>query len=352
VHFKLSLTISGLSLHPGGVDSLHLTLDKAHPVTVTLSGPTEREMADRSEQILCDATTEFDPNNTITGAFSKLAEDRLPDGHPPAEEWPKQLDYVDSEGSISPNYVVPMWLMPSAFQDFASQLRSELHAAAEAALGVLRWRSRSLGPPQPFSSRGLSWSFDGKGWHRMPSTGTVDVISSDLLELTREAATELQTLLDGNRLEPLGHVLFREAWSQRRSNRRSSLLLGITALEIGIKEYIAACVPDAEWLAMNSPTPPVVNMLTEYLPTLTAPGDGAALQPFEDETVEALKVGVGVRNRLAHRGADVTAKRLLPTLRAVRNVLWALDVALGYGWAEGHMFPSLEKDVSQGYRRI
>jgi hypothetical protein len=138
VYFKLSLTISGLSLHPDGVDSLDLALGKAHPVTVTLAGPTEGEMADRPEQVLCDATTEFDPNNNITEAFARLAENRLPDGHPPAEEWPKQLDYVDSEGNISPNYVVPMWLMPPAFQGFAGQLRSELHAAAEAVLGVLR----------------------------------------------------------------------------------------------------------------------------------------------------------------------------------------------------------------------
>jgi hypothetical protein len=186
----------------------------------------------------------------------------------------------------------------------------------------------------------------------MPSTFTVEVTSSDRIELMSEAATELQALVDGGQLEPLGHVLFREAWSQRGSNRRGSLLLGITALEIGIKEYIAACIPDAEWLAMNAPTPPVVKMLRDYLPGLRPLGEGSALQPFDDEILETLRVAVEIRNRLAHRGADVTANRLLPALRAVRNVLWTLDVALGYGWAQAHIFPSLQEDVSQGYRRI
>lgn len=166
MHFKLSLTISGVSLDPDGVDPLVLTFDKAHRISVTLAGPREMETARPAEQMLCEATTAFNPNPAIIEAFARLAEDRLPDGHLPTEEWPKQLDYISSEGGIRPNYVVPMWLMPPAFQSFASQLRSELHAAAEAALGVLRWRGRSLGPPQPFSSRGLTWSFDAEAWNR------------------------------------------------------------------------------------------------------------------------------------------------------------------------------------------
>jgi hypothetical protein len=352
VYFKLSLTISGLSLHPDGVDSLEFHLDRAHPVTVTLAAADEEEDAGHGEQIPCEARTEFEPGEKITGAFESLAEDRLPDGHPPVEEFPSIVRHVEPDGRINPGHVVSMGLMPEGFQTFAGQLNSELHGAAEAVLGVLRWRTRTLGPPQPFSGRGLRWSFDGQAWHWMPSTAGGRIHAADRLELTPAAVAELDALLEAGRAEPLGHVLLREAWSQRHSNRRSSMLLGTTALEIGVKEYIAACVPDAEWLALEAPSPPVVRMLTEYLPKLKAPEEGPGVGQFDQETLEALKVAIRIRNELAHQGVEVGDERLQRTLRRIRNVLWALDVALGHEWAEGHTLASLEQDPSVGYRRI
>jgi hypothetical protein len=321
-------------------------------VKVVLSAPAQDELADRPEQILSEASTGFEPNAKVLAAFNRLTEDRLPDGHLARKDWPKELDYVDAEGNISPCHAVPAWLMPEGFRDFGEQLGAELHAASEAALGVLRWRGRSLGSPRPFSTRGMRWSTDGEKWRLMPATTSVEIISGDRLEITEETAGELQELLDAGRGEPLGHVIFREAWSQRSSNRRGSLLLVIAALEIGVKEYIAACVPDAEWLAMNAPTPPIIEILTEYLPSLEPPGSTGPVGNFDAETVKAIRTAINVRNELAHRGAEVGAERLMRTLRAVRNVLWNLDGALGQPWAEAHKFPSLQENVSQGYRRV
>jgi hypothetical protein len=351
VHFKLSLTAHGLSLHPHGVDSLEFRLARTHLVTVTLATPGEEDAAP-GEQVICEARTDFEPNPRILAAFDRLAEDRLPDGHPPVEEFPSIVRHVELDGRISHGHTVSMGLMPEQFQTFAAQLHSELHEAAEAVLGVVRWRSRSLGPPQPFSGRGLQWSADDKSWDWMPSSAEARISVADRVELAPGAVAELKVLLDAGRREPLGHVLFREAWSQRYSNRRSSLLLGVTALEIGIKEYIAACVPDAEWLALESPSPPVVRMLTEYLPKLKAPEEGPGLGELDKDTLDALKAAVQVRNRLAHRGVEVESDRLLRTLRAIRNVLWSLDVALGQLWAESYLLSSLDDDPSQGYRRI
>lgn len=92
-------------------------------------------------------------------------------------------------------------------------------------------------------------------------------------------------------------------------------------------------------------------MLRDYLPTLQPPGEGHQLERFDDTIIEAVKIGVTIRNRLSHRGADVARDRLLTTLRAVRNVLWSLDDARGHGWASAYLTPSLEHDHSVGYRR-
>ena len=349
MYFRLRLIASGIALHPDGINPLMLTLKRAHQVKVTISS-LEQETGD--VRLDCLVETSFDPGEKVSGAFEDLLASRLPSGHPPMADWPRTFEQIDEEGSIQPNFVVPLWLMPEAFRLFASKLSDELHDAAEAILGVLRWRSRSLGSPRPFGGHRVEWSTDEERWRGMPSSRSGEVGSADYIELSESGASEIASLVECGRLEPLGHVLFREAWSQRQSNPRGSLLLGMTALEIGVKEYVAASVPEAKWLAMNAPTPPLVTMLEEYLPQLASPGGGPPLTPLDGEIVETLKVGTKLRNESAHRGTSISNDRLLKTLRAVRNVLWRLDEASGRDWAPDHLFPSVEEDVSQGYRRI
>jgi hypothetical protein len=348
VRFQLALIAARLSLHPDGVEPLVLRLRKDHELTVTLSSVESHGDVSLS----CVVETEFELKPRMAQVFEDLAHDRLPPGHLPREEWGREFDFIDGGGNVQPGHIVPMHVMPAGFQDFGRQLAAELRAAADAAVGVLRWRSRTLGSPQPFASRGIEWSPDGETWRRLPSTGFVRIGDVARLEITEATASELQALLDQSELEPLAHTLFREAWSQRHGNPRSALMLGITALEVGVKHYISACVPDATWLAENAPAPPVVLMLQDYLPTLEPPDGGERLQPFDDAVEQTLTVGIRLRNELTHRGADVPSDRLMKTLRAVRNVLWRLDAARGHRWAAHHLFPSLEQDLSVGYRRI
>ena len=91
-------------------------------------------------------------------------------------------------------------------------------------------------------------------------------------------------------------------------------------------------------------------MLEEYLPTLTAPS-GNPMPPLDPEIIKTLRVGVTLRNGLAHTGADVPTERLHRTLRAIWNVLWTLDEARGHGWAAQHRLPTLDSDPAAGYRR-
>lgn len=241
MHFRLSLIAPNVSLHPDGVEPLALHLRLDHELQATLASiELERDVA-----LECAVRTEFDPSDRVREVFEHLVAARLPPGHLPREQWPHDMEYIDPEGNIGGGFMVPLSVMPGGFQDFARQLTAELRQTADAAFGVLRWRSRTVGSSQPFASRGCEWAIDGVEWRLMPSAATVEVGDVARLEITPAAADELQGLLDAGELEPLAHVLFREAWGQRRANPRSSLLIGMTALEVGIKQYIAACVPDA-----------------------------------------------------------------------------------------------------------
>jgi hypothetical protein len=68
--------------------------------------------------------------------------------------------------------------------------------------------------------------------------------------------------------EPVAHELLREAEDNTGSNPRSALVLATAALEVGVKAYVAALIPDTRWLAFNAPSPPVALLLNRYLPTL------------------------------------------------------------------------------------
>lgn len=135
--------------------------------------------------------------------------------------------------------------------------------------------------------------------------------------------------------------MFREAWTQVDLNPRSALAIGISALEAGLKELISDLVPGAEWLARNAPTPPVVNILREYLPLLPARAkiSGQVLSPPE-AVIKAIVSGVQRRNRLVHGALpEVELGEVKKLLTAVRDVLWLCDYYRGLEWALDHLSP-------------
>jgi hypothetical protein len=350
VKFRLSLSVPGLSFHPE-VSPLVLKMKRVHDLTVRFA----TVETDGRAGLDCDVETAFTPGRSVSAAFEALSARKLPAGSSRPLAGDPQAEYIDAEGRITGGLIPSLSLMPQAFQEFARQLRGELFAAAAAALGLLRWRRRTLGSPRPFLSRGAFWSEDGEAWDHLPANTSLEVqAGGPCLELRPETAAELQSLIESHAVEPLGHVLFREAWSQRRVNPRGSLLMVMTALEVGVKQYITHCMPETEWLMDNVPSPPVVRMLCEYLPQLTpsAGAPGRAPLVSDDPVLGALKKATDMRNRATHTGAEVDLDDLDQALRAVRITLWRLDEARGYAWASQHVPPSVNEDLPEGYRRV
>lgn len=145
----------------------------------------------------------------------------------------------------------------------------------------------------------------------------------------------IKELVDEGKNEPLSHELFREAWNQKDLNLRSALVIGITALETGIKDLISELVPDAEWLIKNIPSPPITKILEEYFPNLPVKSQmsGKTLCPSK-EMISEIKKWNNQRNDIVHgKKIDIDFNKLKEFLLLVRDLLYLFDYYRGEEWA-------------------
>jgi hypothetical protein len=213
-----------------------------------------------------------------------------------------------------------------------------LEARAEAAFKAFRWRHGILGPVDPFAKITGFYSEDSERWvsfavHRLASIRIE--MDAATLALKGTDSEDVSRVMERNEEEPLGHQLFRGAWTQRVSNPRSALAIGVAALEVGVKELIGKLVPEAYWLVEQLQAPPVRRILRDFVPTLPlrARLSGKALD-LPKELLTQVHKAVEARNRLVHRGElPPTREELTKMLKAIRDVLWICDLYGGEGWA-------------------
>lgn len=180
------------------------------------------------------------------------------------------------------------------------------------------------------------WRFPDGPWCVIPhgdATATISASRGFPFD-TRSIASVTELLANDD--EPVAHSVWQEAWHVRTSSPRSALVVGMSALEVGFKEMVADLVPDAAWLAMNAPTPPLLQMITEFMRELPTRKDfDPALAPAE--TLGLIRKAISERNRVAHQGKEVDLHKLEDILQAVRRLLWAFDYCRGHEWALDRM---------------
>jgi hypothetical protein len=223
-----------------------------------------------------------------------------------------------------------------AVKEISKRIGTRLHDFLRHAVSVMRWRVGASGHPNSVvNSRGLQWSDDGRVWKSVPGfLGMRLSIGIPYRRMGDGVRASVTGLVEAGKREPLGHELFREAWNQRNELQRSSLLIGISAAEVGFKEFISDLVPHAEWLALHAPTPPLAKMLTDYLPKLPVRYRIRDAAPFVPKGIaDVLKKGVLLRNETAHSRGSVAHDTLEEILRAVRDLLYLLDLYAGQNWA-------------------
>jgi hypothetical protein len=226
---------------------------------------------------------------------------------------------------------------PEAVQSFGADLRDHLREAAEKAVKLLRWfRGGSDGHNPIGAVGGLAYSVDGNQWRPLSTTAIgnlVIICGIPCLKMTDEVAAAVADLWGTE--EPLAHELFREAAEQEHKNPRSSLVLSVAAVEVGFKQLVGNLVPDAKWLADNVPSPPLVTMLTDYLPALPTEFRVAGAKPkVPGKLIDTLKKAVLLRNQVAHgKSPKISGSSLHGILAAIHDCLYLFDCYHGHRWA-------------------
>ena len=326
--FKLEYTVRDLWLAPECTSTF--AFGGPHDTKVELRQPSNREQLAGHKQInaFCTASSKIEPNPKVAAFFEKIVKNEiLPEGKR------IQVEYTTPKGTRV--HIPPFTDLPEYFQSFAKGTSDELKSLALRTIEVFRWRANELGPHNPISSRGFTWSTDREFWHPMPAEHSVRAESKSATEPSVTIKTDVHQIVDSDGNAPLHHDLFREAWQQRFHNPRSSIIVGMAAAEIAVKRCVSNLVPNAEWLATNLPTPPLARMLSEYLPQLPAKCDfdGEVLAPPKP-VLDDLKKGVTIRNQLTHAGAsNPSGESVQSILQSVHDLLWIVDYYSGYEWA-------------------
>lgn len=330
VFFKLEYTIRELRIQPD--DTYVFDYNGPHNINVTLRAPSEQEqvVGHRSEHAFCTSTGQVEANPKNSEEFLRIASNGVLG---PDDATPVALEYTGQDGT---HIRLPgLSAFPEHFRTFIDGARRELADHARRTVSVLRWRADERGPHNPISTRGMSWSFDRSFWHPAPADHSARVRVLGLLRPRPPVLEDVRRMVSAGESEPLHHDLFREAWEQSDSNPRSALVIGMAAAEIAVKQCISTLVPEAGWLATNLPTPPLVRMLVEFVPSLPARCriDSQVKAP-PTAVIDAIKKGVTIRNQLSHAGSvNPTIDEVQEILRAVHDVLLLLDYYSGYEWA-------------------
>ena len=333
VFFRLNYTARDFWMTPEG--PVKFNFGGIHEVVVEVStpSPADQDRGHKRENAHCTAQLKMPVNERNEAVFAAIeANAVVPEG---SEEVGAEYDGPDGKRIQIP----ALARFPEHFRGFVSSAHDELKDYTRRTVLVMRWRMDSAGPHDPFSTRGMEWSRDGRFWHFAPSNTSVRGEVRGGLRVSDPILEQVHQLVVDGRSEPLDHQMLREAWNQRYENPRSALVIGMAALELGVKRCIGTLVPDAEWLASYAPTPPLVQILTDYLPKLPAKGRfGGAVKAPPEDILKVLKKAVVARNQLVHAGSTKpTGDDVDPVLQAVRDVLWLLDFYNGSAWALEHL---------------
>ena len=215
---------------------------------------------------------------------------------------------------------------------------------------VVRWRQGGPSHHNPIRLfKSFDWSLDKAQWKRVSETIKGRIRFSSAFSIwSSELAASIEQLVLSNQTEPIGHELFHEAEGLAETNPRSAIIVAVAAAEVGFKGFVAKLVPECNWLLLNVASPPLVNMLIEFLPTIPARQNFGDQQPsVPTHIIDALKKAVTIRNELVHgRSSTVGVETVLSILKELRDFLYLLDFYSGAVWAVGNLSYETQKWIT------
>ncbi len=124
--------------------------------------------------------------------------------------------------------------------------------------------------------------------------------------------------------------------------------MAIAALEIGVKQLIGTLIPGAEWLALHAPTPPLIDIMRDYLTTIPAAESiGGYVASPPENILKTLQNAISARNVTVHRGQGQLERDFIArVLDAVADVLWMCDYFMGQKWASRDLSGQMRSALS------
>jgi hypothetical protein len=327
--FRLTYEVRGYELQYQ--DSIRIVVGGPHAFVVVLrhepgEGPAPGE-------VILEVTGDFDLPRKSAEALGDLAQGLLPADSKPDADLTSEIE----EGRLPSGRSLRFDELPNRLRVHSSEIARDLSNTAVETFGLIRWRRAMAGPVEALQPRALEWRDDSENWHRFPPDIQWEVGPPYTLpNSTPDEIASLGAMAASAIREPLGHALFREAQNAaRRREYASALVMGIAALEIGVKELIGTLVPGAEWLALHAPSPPMYEILKDYLPTIPAHESiGGHVASPPSEILDTIRNGVNKRNETVHRGqGELRQDFIAKVLDAVADVLWMCDYFTGRKWA-------------------
>ncbi len=216
-------------------------------------------------------------------------------------------------------------------------IKNNLHDHLIKTIDMLRWRFKLLGSHDYLIEEEFHFSINVKIWHKIMLRKDVTVyLESPATSLNYKIVLGSRELIQEK--EALEYEIFREAFYNHQKNPRSSLIMAITAAEVGFKRLAAELHPQNEWLLENLPSPPLLVMLKRYLPILPVKLDinGEVLIPSNIRKI--LDKAIKKRNKIIHTGfSEIDEKELREILTAVKDLLYLFDYYRGYKWAASNL---------------
>lgn len=292
----------------------------------------------------CIATTSMSPPIEIHEAFQAIDKNQLPSG---CSKYAIEAEHRFFEIDPLSDIIIPYSILPDPFKKYTGEVMNLLITGLDRILRLLRWRYAYQGPPFPFSFINFQWSLDEQKWRSVPEAAIDTLYSLPVADIPADTSSEIESLISEEAREPVGHELLKEAYHLKEKSSRSALVIGIAALEVRIKELITNLAPDAQWLIENVQSPPIDNILKNYLPNLPVKNKiyGKVLPPPKS-VMRILIKGIQMRNKIVHRGkGDIDDEFLDELFSAVQDVLWLLDYYSGFGWALDHIRPSTQAEL-------
>lgn len=234
----------------------------------------------------------------------------------------------------------PLSIYPIKLDKFLTEQVDIATDKLKSFVSTLRWRfniDTNINPCSKISS--YCSHKENEGWRSINNLAVkVKNKRGDAIPIMSATSPDTLGLYFTEDGEPTGHELLREAKELSNISVRASLIMGIAAVEVRLKDLISARSPSSEWLIKSIPSPPVMTIISKYLPELFTQDYSIvdAIKKFKKtKHYRNLDKQIKNRNATSHSGAKGPQQNIIDELlESVEQFLWFCDFLSGFEWAE------------------